>query len=84
MECFFGFYKQLLFSALHGASKYGAEGKGVDLYTEFVSFGELCNGDKVLPKAGVTGHYDTFVLNRTLVFQINSSAPRSPRQHAKQ
>jgi len=30
--------------------------------------------NKVLPKAGVTNFYDTFVLNRTLVFQINSSA----------
>jgi hypothetical protein len=30
--------------------------------------------NKVLPKAGVTCFYDTFVLNRTLVFQINSSA----------
>ena len=30
--------------------------------------------NKVLPKARVTGFYDTFVLNRTLVFQINSSA----------
>jgi len=27
-----------------------------------------------LPKAGVTNFYDTFVLNQTLVFQINSSA----------
>jgi hypothetical protein len=34
--------------------------------------------NKVLPKAGVTGFYDTFVLNRTLVFQINSSA-ETPR-----
>jgi hypothetical protein len=33
-------------------------------------------GNKVLPKAGVTGFYDTFVLNRTFVFQINSSAER--------
>lgn len=41
-------------------------------------------GNKVLPKAGVTGFYDTFVLNRTLVFQINSSAemPRL-RQYPK-
>jgi len=31
-------------------------------------------GNKVLPKAGVTYFYDTFVLNQTLVFQINSSA----------
>jgi hypothetical protein len=30
--------------------------------------------NKVLPKAGVMCFYDTFVLNRTLVFQINSSA----------
>ena len=30
--------------------------------------------NKVLPKAGVTNFYDTFVLNRTLVFQINSGA----------
>lgn len=34
--------------------------------------------NKVLPKAGVTGYYDTFVLSRTLVFQINSSA-ETPR-----
>ncbi|MCZ2130680.1 MAG: hypothetical protein LC109_10490 [Bacteroidia bacterium] len=30
--------------------------------------------NKVLPKAGVTCFYDTFVLNRSLVFQIDSSA----------
>lgn len=30
--------------------------------------------NKVLPKAGLTCFYDTFVLNRTLAFQINSSA----------
>jgi len=30
--------------------------------------------NKGLPKAGVTSFYDSFVLNRTLVFQINSSA----------
>ena len=30
--------------------------------------------NKVLPKAGVTNFYETFVLNRTLVFQMNSSA----------
>jgi len=34
--------------------------------------------NKVLPKAGVTDFYDTFVLNRTLVFQINSST-ETPR-----
>lgn len=34
--------------------------------------------NKVLPKAGVTCFYDTFVLNQTLVFQINSS-PETPR-----
>lgn len=34
--------------------------------------------NKVLPKAGVTGFYDTFVLNRAIVFQINSSA-KTPR-----
>jgi hypothetical protein len=39
---------------------------------------EARTANKVLPKAGVTGFYDTFVLNRTLVFQINSSA-ESPR-----
>ena len=39
---------------------------------------EARTGNKVLPKAGVTGFYDTFVLNRTLVFQINSSA-ETPR-----
>jgi len=32
--------------------------------------------NKVLPKAGVTDFYDTFVLNQTLVFQINSSAEK--------
>ena len=36
------------------------------------------SGNKVLPKAGVAGFYYTFVLNRTLVFQINSSA-ETPR-----
>ncbi len=36
------------------------------------------SANKVLPKAGVTNFYDTFVLNRTLVFQINSSA-ETPR-----
>lgn len=30
--------------------------------------------NKVLPKAEATGFCDTFVLNRILVFQINSSA----------
>ncbi len=34
--------------------------------------------NKVLPKAGVIGFYDTFVLNQTLDFQINSSA-ETPR-----
>ncbi len=34
--------------------------------------------NKVLPKAGVTNNYDTFVLYSTLVFQINSSA-ETPR-----
>ena len=36
---------------------------------------EARTANKVLPKAGVTGFYDTFVLNRTLVFQINSGLP---------
>jgi hypothetical protein len=42
------------------------------------------SANKVLPKAGVKCFYDTFVLNRTLVFQINSSAgtPRL-RQYPK-
>lgn len=39
---------------------------------------EARTANKVLPKAGVTSFYDTFVLNRTLVFQINSSA-ETPR-----
>ena len=39
---------------------------------------EARTANKVLPKAGVTGFYDTFVLNRTLVFPINSSA-ETPR-----
>ena len=30
--------------------------------------------NKGLPKAGVTSFYDSFVLNRTLIFQINGSA----------
>ena len=30
--------------------------------------------NKGLPKAGVTSFYDSFVLNRTLVFQMNGSA----------
>jgi len=30
--------------------------------------------NKGLPKAGVTSFYDSFVLNQTLVFQMNSSA----------
>lgn len=34
--------------------------------------------NKGLPKAGVTSFYDSFVLNRALVFQINSSA-KTPR-----
>jgi len=42
------------------------------------------SGNKVLPKAGVKCFYDTFVLNRKLVFQMNSSAemPRL-RQYPK-
>ena len=36
------------------------------------------SGNKVLPKAGVTNFYDTLVLNRTLVFQMNGSA-ETPR-----
>jgi hypothetical protein len=39
---------------------------------------EARTANKVLPKAGVTCLYDTFVLNRTLVFQINNSA-ETPR-----
>ena len=39
---------------------------------------ESRTANKVLPKAGVTGFYDTFVLNRTLVFQLNGSA-ETPR-----
>lgn len=31
-------------------------------------------GNKGLPKAGVTSFYESFVLNRTLVFQMNGSA----------
>jgi hypothetical protein len=34
--------------------------------------------NKVLPQAGVTGFYDTFVLNLSLVFQINSTAKNPP------
>ncbi|MCE7955985.1 MAG: hypothetical protein DYH00_10025 [Bacteroidetes bacterium CHB6] len=36
------------------------------------------SANKILRKAGVTGFYDTFVLNRTLVFQMNGSA-ETPR-----
>jgi hypothetical protein len=36
------------------------------------------SANKVLPKAGVTGFYDTYVLDQTLVFQINSST-ETPR-----
>jgi hypothetical protein len=32
------------------------------------------NAQQGIAKSGVTWFYDTFVLNRTLVFQINSSA----------
>lgn len=32
------------------------------------------SGNKGLPKAGVTSFYDSFVLNQTLVFQINGCA----------
>ena len=39
---------------------------------------EARTANKVLPKAGVMCFYDTFVLNRNLVFQINSSA-ETPR-----
>ena len=41
-------------------------------------------GNKVLPKAGVMCFYDTFVLNRTFVFQIksNTEKPRL-RQYPK-
>lgn len=35
---------------------------------------ESRTANKVLPKAGVTNFYETFVLYSTLVFQINSSA----------
>ena len=34
--------------------------------------------NKGLPKAGVTSFYDSLVLNRTLVFQMNGSA-KTPR-----
>jgi len=34
--------------------------------------------NKVLPKAGVTNFYETFVLFSTFVFQMNSSA-KTPR-----
>jgi hypothetical protein len=34
--------------------------------------------NKVLPKAGVTNFYDTFVLKQTFVFQMNRSA-ETPR-----
>jgi hypothetical protein len=33
--------------------------------------------NKVLPKSGLAGFFDTFGLKRTLVFQINSSAESS-------
>jgi hypothetical protein len=34
--------------------------------------------NKVLPQAGVTCYYDTFLLKQTLIFQINGSA-ETPR-----
>lgn len=37
---------------------------------------ETRTANKVLPKAGVMGFYDTFVLNRTLDFQMNGSAKK--------
>lgn len=36
------------------------------------------SGNMGLPKAGVTSFYDSFVLNQTLVFQMNDSA-ETPR-----
>ncbi len=39
---------------------------------------EARTANKVLPKAGVTSFYETFVLYSTLVFQMNSSA-KTPR-----
>lgn len=33
---------------------------------------------KVIPKVGITRLYDTFVLTRTLVFQINGCAKMPP------
>jgi hypothetical protein len=36
------------------------------------------SANKVLPKAGVTGFYDTLMLNQTSVFQFNCSA-ETPR-----
>jgi len=43
--------------------------------------------NKGLPKAGLTSFYDSFVLNRTLVFQMDGSAkmPRlrqAPKRYA--
>jgi hypothetical protein len=38
----------------------------------------MAAANKGLPKAGLTSFYDTFVLNRALVFQINDSA-ETPR-----
>lgn len=35
---------------------------------------EKAADNKGLPKAGVTNFFNTFVLNRTLVFQMNGSA----------
>ncbi len=48
------------------------------LRTELLRTDRRATDNKVLPKAGVTCFYDTLVLNRTLVFQINSSA-ETPR-----
>jgi len=39
--------------------------------------------NKCLPKAGVTSFYGTFLLNRTLVFQINRSAETTRLRQAQ-
>jgi hypothetical protein len=57
----------------------GKEDKRIaKMTTKFYGRTEARTDNKVLPKAGVSGFHDTFVLNRTLVFQINSSA-ETPR-----
>lgn len=40
-------------------------------------------GNKVLPKAGVTGFYDTFVQGSTIVLRMNICAKNPPQRKAE-